>query len=192
LKAAQEICRKHNVLLIIDEIQTGLGRTGKDFAFQHEIDAPDGLILGKALGGGVYPVSAFLARAEVMDVFDPGSHGSTFGGNPIAAAIGIEALDILEEEKLTMRSAELGAYLKDALAAINAPCVRDVRGAGLWIGVDIDPDQRAARDVCEQLKSYGVLCKETHETIVRFAPPLTITRAEIDWAIEKISLVLGS
>lgn len=190
LKKAQEICKANNVLLILDEIQSGLGRTGKDFAFQHEIDAPDGLILGKALGGGVYPVSAFLASSDIMDVFDPGSHGSTFGGNPIAAAIGMEALDIMEDEDLTQKSHDLGDYLKAELQKIDVSCVRDVRGAGLWIGMDIDPAQESARSLCESLKEKGVLCKETHETIVRFAPPLTITKDEIDWALEHIRDVL--
>ncbi|MED5422232.1 MAG: ornithine--oxo-acid transaminase, partial [Pseudomonadota bacterium] len=189
LKSIQEICKKHNVLLICDEIQSGIGRTGKDFAFQHEIDKPDGLILGKALGGGVYPVSAFLARADVMDVFNPGSHGSTFGGNPIAAAIGIEALNILEEEKLAERSAELGAYTMDKIREMNSPLVQDLRGAGLWIGIDIDPTRASARAVCEELKLRGLLCKETHETVVRLAPPLTITKDDIDWALSQIQNV---
>lgn len=191
LKKAQEICKTHNVLLILDEIQSGLGRTGKDFAFQYEIDAPDGLILGKALGGGVYPVSAFLASSDIMDVFDPGSHGSTFGGNPIAAAIGMEALDIMEDEQLTQKSLELGNYLKAELQKIESPCIRDIRGAGLWIGMDIDPAQKSARKICETLKEKGILCKETHETIVRFAPPLTITKEEIDWALERVKDVLS-
>ena len=189
LKSIQEICKKHNVLLICDEIQSGIGRTGKDFAFQHEIDRPDGLILGKALGGGEYPVSAFLARADVMDVFNPGSHGSTFGGNPIAAAIGIESLNILEEEKLAERSAELGAYTIDKIREMNSPLVQDLRGAGLWIGIDIDPTRASARAVCEALKLRGLLCKETHETVVRLAPPLTITKDDIDWALSQIQNV---
>ncbi len=192
LKEVQEICERHNVLFILDEIQSGLGRTGKDFAFQHEIDVPDGLILGKALGGGVYPVSAFLSSSEVMDVFDAGSHGSTFGGNPIACAIGIEALDILKDEKLTEKSAELGEYLNGELKKINSPYVREVRGAGLWIGVDIDPEKMSARTICEQLQDKGILCKETHETIVRFAPPLTITKEEINWALERVRSVLSN
>ncbi len=190
LKQVQEICRKHNVLLILDEIQTGLGRTGKDFAFQYEIDKPDGLILGKALGGGIYPVSAFLARKEVMDVFDYGSHGSTFGGNPIAATIGLEALAILEDEQLTARSFELGIYLKKRLQDIDDKAIIDVRGSGLWVGVDIDPALVSARAVCERLKEKGLLCKETHEITVRFAPPLTIEKAEIDWAVERVREVL--
>ncbi len=192
LAEAQAICKKHNVLFIIDEIQTGLGRTGKDFAFQHEINNPDGLILGKALGGGVYPVSAFLASKDVMDVFDAGSHGSTFGGNPIAAAIGLEALSILEDEQLSLKSKTLGDYLKQSLIDMNSGYVRDVRGAGLWIGMDIDPDKISARTLCEQFKDEGILCKETHETIVRFAPPLTITKDEIDWALGRIRPILQS
>ncbi len=191
LKKVQEICKKHNVLLVLDEIQTGLGRTGKTFAFQHEIDKPDGLLLGKALGGGVYPVSAFLAREDVMNVFDPGSHGSTFGGNPIGAAIGLEALNILEEEKLAERSHDLGNYLMDELRKINSSLVADVRGAGLWVGLEIDPTKASAREVCEQLMEKGLLCKETHEVVVRFAPPLTISKEEIDWTLQQVKDVLA-
>jgi ornithine--oxo-acid transaminase len=191
LKKVQEICKKHNVLLILDEIQTGIGRTGKNFAFQHEIDKPDGLILGKALGGGLYPVSAFLARSDVMDIFDAGSHGSTFGGNPIAAAIGLEALNLLEEENLADKSYELGEYLKEELSKINSSLITDIRGSGLWIGMDIDPDKAPARIVCEKLKLEGLLCKETHETVVRFAPPLTIKKEDIDWAVSKVRSVLS-
>ena len=178
------------MLFIIDEIQSGIGRTGKNFAFQHEIDKPDGLILGKALGGGIYPVSAFLAKDEVMNVFTPGSHGSTFGGNPIAASIGLEALRILEEEDLAGKSAELGAYLKGALEDIKSGLVTQIRGAGLWIGMDIDPAKASAREVCERLKKRGLLCKETHETVVRFAPPLTITKEDVDWALIQVTQVL--
>lgn len=192
LTEVKRICKKHNVLLILDEIQSGLARTGKDFAFQHEIDKPDGLILGKALGGGIYPVSAFLARSDVMDVFVPGTHGSTFGGNPLAAAIGLEALNILEDENLSDRSAELGAYLKKGLEDIGSPLVREVRGAGLWIGMDMDPDKVSAREICESLKKKGLLCKETHETVVRFAPPLTISREEISWALDQVKEVLDA
>jgi len=192
LKKVQEICKKHNVLLILDEIQTGIGRTGKNFAFQHEIEAPDGLILGKALGGGIYPVSAFLAKDEVMDIFVPGTHGSTFGGNPIAAAIGLEALAILEDENLAQHSHELGGYLKERLAALNSPLIRDIRGAGLWIGIDIDPSKADAHDICVQLLDEGLLCKETHQTVIRFAPPLTITKDDIDWAMIRIEKVLSA
>ncbi|MDP7141881.1 MAG: ornithine--oxo-acid transaminase [Alphaproteobacteria bacterium] len=191
LKKVQEICKKNNVLLILDEIQSGIGRTGKNFAFQYEIDKPDGLILGKALGGGIYPVSAFLARKDVMDIFVPGTHGSTFGGNPIAAAIGLEALNILEEEKLAERSRELGDYLKNALIDLQSPLVREVRGSGLWIGMDFDPDKADAHAICEELLQEGLLCKETHETVIRFAPPLTITKEDIDWAMTKIRKVLS-
>ena len=191
LKKVQEICKKNNVLLILDEIQSGIGRTGKNFAFQYEIDKPDGLILGKALGGGIYPVSAFLARKDVMDIFVPGTHGSTFGGNPIAAAIGLEALNILEEDKLAERSRELGDYLKNALIDLQSPLVREVRGSGLWIGMDFDPDKADAHAICEELLQEGLLCKETHETVIRFAPPLTITKEDIDWAMTKIRKVLS-
>lgn len=192
LRAAQALCRKHNVLFMLDEIQTGLARTGRDFCFQYEIDKPDGLMLGKALGGGVYPVSAFLARADVMDVFKPGSHGSTFGGNPIAAAIGLEALALMTDERFSERSYELGLYLRDRLSAIQSPAIRDVRGKGLLIGLELDPDVVKARAVCEALKERGLLCKETHEVTVRFAPPLVISREDIDWAAEQVSSVLTS
>jgi len=190
LKQVQEVCKENNVLLILDEIQSGIGRTGRNFAFQYEIDKPDGLLLGKALGGGIYPVSAFMARNDVMDVFDPGSHGSTFGGNPVASAIGIEALNILVEEKLAENSYKLGNYLKEQLAAIKTPLVTEIRGIGLWIGMDINPDKASARKICEELKKQGLLCKETHETVVRFAPPLTITKENIDWAIKRVANVL--
>lgn len=192
LRAAQALCRKHNVLFMLDEIQTGLARTGRDFCFQYEIDKPDGLMLGKALGGGVYPVSAFLARADVMEVFNPGSHGSTFGGNPIAAAIGLEALALMNDERFSERSYELGLYLRDRLSAIQSPAIRDVRGKGLLIGLELDPDVVKARVVCEKLKERGLLCKETHEVTVRFAPPLVISRDDIDWAAEQVSSVLTS
>ncbi|HET7922616.1 MAG TPA: ornithine--oxo-acid transaminase [Gammaproteobacteria bacterium] len=190
LKKAAELCKKHNVLLICDEIQTGLGRTGKLLACEHETVKPDGLILGKALGGGLLPVSMFLARREVMDVFAPGDHGSTFGGNPLAAAVGLEALNVLVEDKLAERSAELGAYLLDKLHTLKSPLIRDLRGKGLFIGVEIDPAQARARDVCEHLMPHGILSKETHDTVVRLAPPLVITREQIDRAVERIALVL--
>lgn len=190
LKKVQTLCKKYNVLLILDEVQSGMGRTGKDFAFQHEIKKPDGLILGKALGGGIYPVSAFLARADVMDVFEPGSHGSTFGGNPIGCAIGLEVLAVMRDEKLSQKSAKLGAYLLQKLQAIKSPIISDVRGAGLWVGVDINPKFHRARTVCEHLKKRGLLCKETHETVVRFAPPLTVRKREIDWAVKQFAAVI--
>ncbi|HEX4300497.1 MAG TPA: ornithine--oxo-acid transaminase [Gammaproteobacteria bacterium] len=191
LKKAADICKKHDVLLIADEIQTGLGRTGSLLACQHESVQPDGLILGKALGGGLLPVSAFLARKDVMEVFHPGDHGSTFGGNPLAAAVGLEALKVLEEEKLAERSAELGGYLLEKLSGLKSPLVKSLRGKGLFIGIEIDPRQGRAREVCERLMAHGILSKETHETVVRLAPPLVITREQIDWAVERIALVLA-
>ncbi len=190
LKKAAEICRKHKVLFIADEIQTGLGRTGKLLACEHEGVHPDGLILGKALGGGLLPVSAFLAKREVMDVFHPGDHGSTFGGNPLGAAVGLEALDTLVDEKLAERSSELGTHLLDRLHGLKSPLIKSLRGKGLFVGIEIDPSQARAREVCERLMTQGILSKETHETVVRLAPPLVITREQIDWAVERIALVL--
>ena len=192
LKACQALCRKHNVLLIADEIQTGLGRTGKLLACEHEDVVPDGLILGKALGGGILPVSMFLAKREVMGLFTPGDHGSTFGGNPLAAAVGKEALDILVEEDLPGRSATLGKYLLDELKSINSPLITDIRGAGLFIGIEIDASLASAREIVEQLMSRGMLSKETHETVVRLAPPLVITREQIDWSVNQIKEVLAN
>lgn len=192
LKQVQAICRAHNVLLILDEIQTGMGRTGKDFAFQHELETPpDGLTLGKALGGGIYPVSAFLARKDVMDVFVPGSHGSTFGGNPIAAAVGLEALALLQDENLSARSAELGDYMKEQILGLNHSKIREVRGAGLWIGVEFQTAQADAHDVCLALMERGVLAKDTQKTTIRFAPPLTVSKKEIDTALSAIEKVLS-
>jgi len=192
LKAVETICRERNVLLIADEIQTGLGRTGRVLACDHENVRPDGLILGKALGGGVLPVSMFLARREVMEVFTPGDHGSTFGGNPLAAAVGHEALDILVEEDLAGRSAELGDYLLGQLRTISSPLIREVRGRGLFIGIDFDPQHCSARTVCEALMEQGLLSKETHETVVRLAPPLCIDRQALDWAISEIRDVIDA
>jgi ornithine--oxo-acid transaminase len=190
LSAAARLCRERNVLLIADEIQTGLGRTGKLLACQHEGVQPDGLILGKALGGGILPVSMFLAREEVMNVFTPGDHGSTFGGNPLGAAVGLEALNILVEEKLADRSAEMGTYLLQQLRGITSPLVSEIRGRGLFIGVEIDPSRASARSVVEALMARGLLSKETHETVVRLAPPLVIDRAQIDWAVQQIRAAL--
>lgn len=184
------MCREHNVLLIADEIQTGLGRTGKLLACEHEDVKPDGLILGKALGGGILPVSMFLARREVMQVFKPGDHGSTFGGNPLAAAVGLEALNILVEDRLAEHSAEMGAYLLAELAAIRSPLIKELRGRGLFIGIEIEPSMATAREICEALMERGLLSKETHTTVVRLAPPLVISRAEIDWAITQLREVL--
>ncbi|GAC1602913.1 MAG: ornithine--oxo-acid transaminase [Ramlibacter sp.] len=186
-------CTDNNILLIDDEVQAGLGRTGKLFAFEHEGIRPDGLILGKALGGGLLPVSAFLADARVMDVFNPGSHGSTFGGNALAAAVALEALQVLQDEHLVERSAEMGAYLLARLRTVQALApglIRDVRGRGLWIAVDIDPSQASARDLVERLAAAGVLSKETHETVIRFAPPLTITAGLIDRAVDSFVQVI--
>jgi ornithine--oxo-acid transaminase len=182
-------CDEHDILLIDDEVQAGLGRTGRWFAFEHEGIRPDALVLGKALGGGVLPVSAFLADAEVMDaVFTPGSHGSTFGGNALAAAVALEALKVIEDEGLVARSAALGAHLRERLDAVmreSGGLVRAVRGRGLWIGVDIDPRLATARDLVERLARHGVLSKETHDTVIRFAPPLTITKALVDDAVDR-------
>jgi ornithine--oxo-acid transaminase len=191
LKDLRAICDRHNVLLILDEVQSGLGRTGRWFAHQHEGIKPDGLILGKALGGGVYPVSAFVGTREVMSVFNPGSHGSTFGGNALAARIGLEALAVIEEEHLVERSAEMGSYLQDRLRDMRSNIVKDVRGRGLWVGVEVDPNVVSARAVCDALLENGVLSKDTHGTVLRFAPPLTITRDEIDWGMERIERVFA-
>ena len=179
------------MLLIADEIQTGLGRTGKMLACEHEGVHPDGLILGKALGGGIFPVSMFLGREDVMGVFQPGDHGSTFGGNPLGAAIGLEALNILVEERLPERSAELGDYLMAGLHKIDSPLIREIRGRGLFVGVEIDRSIGTARAVCEALMQRGLLSKETHETVVRLAPPLVIEKQEIDWALQQIREVLA-
>ena len=191
LKAAAELCRKNNVLLIADEIQTGLGRTGKLLACEHEDVHPDGLILGKALGGGILPVSMFLARREVMGVFTPGDHGSTFGGNPLAAAVGLEALNILIEDELPQKSAAMGEYLMGRLREFDTPLIRNIRGRGLFIGIEVDPALCSAREICESLMHRGLLSKETHETVVRLAPPLIIGRDEVDWAVDQIAKVLG-
>ncbi len=190
LAECAEICRRHNVLLICDEIQTGLGRTGTFLACTHDAVQPDGLMLGKALGGGLYPVSAFLARRDILERFAPGDHGSTFGGNPLAAAIASEALDILFDEGLIENSATMGSYLAAALRALKSPLITMVRGRGLLLGIEIDPQQATAREVCERLMEHGILTKETHATIVRFAPPLSIDKAQIDWAIERIDATL--
>ncbi len=195
LRAVRALCDERRVLLILDEIQSGLGRTGRWFAHQHDGVVPDGLILGKALGGGLLPVSAFVARAEVMDLFQPGSHGSTFGGNPLAAAVGLEALQVLEDEGLVARSAALGQHLLARLRRLQQeqaqPFIRDVRGRGLWAGVDLDPAHVHARTVVERMVERGVLSKETHETVIRFAPPLVISRAALDGAIDVFAQVLA-
>lgn len=190
LKAVREICTRRGILMICDEVQTGLGRTGRVLACDHEGVRPDGLTLGKALGGGLLPVSAFLAREEVMAVFTPGDHGSTFGGNPLAAAVGDTALQVLVEEKLSERAAEQGAVLLERLHALRHPAIRDVRGKGLLVGVEIDPGFASARTVCEGLMQEGVLSKDTHGTVVRFAPPLVIGAREIGDAVAALGRAL--
>ncbi|BAU26711.1 ornithine--oxo-acid transaminase [Aneurinibacillus soli] len=187
LKQASEICKKNKVLLVVDEIQTGLGRTGKLFAMDWDGIQPDLYIIGKALGGGVYPISAVVADADILGVFEPGSHGSTFGGNPLGCAVAIAALDVLEEEQLVQRSRTLGEYFKQELLTINSPIIKEVRGRGLFIGVELI---EKARPYCERLKDNGLLCKETHDTTIRFAPPLIISQQELDWAIMRIRQVL--
>ena len=190
LPEVREICTKHGVLMILDEIQSGLGRTGKMFAFQHANIQPDGLILGKALGGGFMPVSCFLSSKEVMQWLNPGSHGSTFGGNPLAAAIGKRSLELLEEENLIENSRVLGDFFKNVLNSINSRVIKEVRGRGLWIGVVIDPNYISGKELSKLLLNEGILCKETHETVIRFAPPLVVTKAEIEWAVEVIKTVI--
>jgi len=187
LKEAYDVCQANNVLYMADEIQVGLGRTGKMFACDWEDVSPDILILGKALGGGVFPISCIVANKEILGVFNPGSHGSTFGGNPLACAVSIAALDVIEEEKLVDRSLELGTYMIEELKKINNPLIKEIRGKGLFIGVELT---EAARPYCEELKEKGLLCKETHETVIRFAPPLIINKEELDWALEHIKAVL--
>ena len=187
LRDATDVCRKNRVLLIADEIQSGLGRTGKLFAYMHEGITPDVLIVGKALAGGFYPVSAVLASREILGVFNPGDHGSTFGGNPLGCALARTALRVLIDEKLVERSAELGAYFLERLRDLRNPAIKQVRGRGLWIAMELNCN---ARPYCEELKEEGILCKETHDHVIRLAPPLTITQSEIDWAFERIALVM--
>ncbi|MFQ6082119.1 MAG: ornithine--oxo-acid transaminase [Candidatus Aminicenantia bacterium] len=186
LKEAKSICQKNNLLFILDEIQTGLCRTGKTFAYQYEEAKPDILILGKALGGGVLPISAIVSSREILSVFNPGDHGSTFGGNPLACAVAITALEVLEEENLAQRATEMGEYFMIRLKEMDSPKVKEIRGKGLLIGVEIKKEYGNARLYCEELMKVGLLCKETHETVVRFAPPLVITKEEIDWALGRI------
>jgi ornithine--oxo-acid transaminase len=190
LKQAREICDRHNVLLVTDEIQSGLGRTGKLLAAEHEGIRADLVILGKALSGGMYPVSAVLADREVLDVFQPGDHGSTYGGNPLASAVAREALKVLMEENLIERAAELGRNLMSRLEQIESPHIRLVRGKGLWFGIVLKAEAGGARRFCEALMERGLLCKETHWNVVRLAPPLVITQDEIDWAFERLDKVL--
>jgi ornithine--oxo-acid transaminase len=187
LKEAAEICRANRVLLMTDEIQSGLGRTGKLFAYMHEGITPDLLIVGKALAGGFYPVSAVLSSKEILGVYKPGDHGSTFGGNPLGCAVARTALRVLIEEKMVERSAELGAYFLQKLQTLRSPDLKEVRGTGLWIGIEL---KSPARPYCEALKREGILCKETHDHVIRIAPPLIIKREEIDWAFERIQKVI--
>jgi ornithine--oxo-acid transaminase len=190
LRQVREICTRHNILMIADEIQTGLGRTGKLFACDHEEVQPDGVTIGKALSGGLYPISAFLARREIMDVFKPGEHGSTFGGNPLAAAIGRASIRVLVDENMIENAAAMGDYFQDQLAEVNSPHIKEVRGRGLLIGVELKPSAGGARRFCEALQQSGILAKETHQHIIRFAPPLIVTETDIDWAMERIRPVL--
>ena len=187
LREVREICSDNHVLMMTDEIQSGLGRTGKLFAYMHENIVPDVVIVGKALSGGFYPVSAVLSSRRVLGVFRPGDHGSTFGGNPLGCAVARTALRVLVEEKMVENSAELGAYFLQELRKLQSPLIKEIRGKGLWLGIELTA---AARPYCERLKDLGVLCKETHEKVIRLAPPLVITCDEIDWAIERIRKVL--
>lgn len=190
LKGLRELTREQKVLLLVDEIQSGLGRTGKLFAFEHEGIRPDVVIIGKALGGGCVPISGILADDEVMNVFQPGDHGSTFGGNPLACAVARVALKVLQEEGMIANSARLGEYFLERLKGIASPHVKEVRGKGLWIGVELFPEAGGARRFCEALKEEGLLCKETHVNTIRFAPPLVISQSEIDWALERVAKVI--
>ena len=189
LKQLSKLCKENNILLLVDEIQSGLGRTGKLFAFNHENIKPDGVIIGKALGGGMLPISAFLSSQDVMDNFNPGSHGSTFGGNPLAAAVGKRSLELLYEDNLIENSKALGAYLKKELINMDLDIIKEVRGEGLWLGVEILSDRTSAKNLCKELMLKQVLTKETHETVIRFAPPLMISKENIDLGLEKINEV---
>jgi len=192
LRAARELCTERNLLLMADEIQSGLGRTGTTFAVEHEGVVPDVYILGKALGGGIVALSAVVADADILGVFRPGEHGSTFGGNPLACALGLEVLDMLRSGEYQARSAELGAWLMGALGDAAIPQIAEVRGRGLWIGIDLVPEAGEARAACERLMERGVLAKDTHETTIRLAPPLVIERDDLEWALERIAGVLAT
>ncbi|MBU4388195.1 MAG: ornithine--oxo-acid transaminase, partial [Proteobacteria bacterium] len=192
LREAKSICEKNNVVLILDEIQTGLGRTGKLLAEEHENIEADLTLIGKALSGGFYPVSAVLSNKEVMDVLRPGEHGSTFGGNPLACAVARTALKVLVEENMIENSAVMGKYFKSRLSQIKSPDIKEVRGMGLMIGVELFPEAGGGRKYCEALMNQGLLCKETHENIIRFTPPLVITKEEIEWAMERIEHVFSA
>jgi ornithine--oxo-acid transaminase len=191
LRQAREICDRHNVLLIADEIQSGLGRTGKLLATEHEGVRADVVTIGKALSGGMYPVSAVLADRDILGLLKPGDHGSTYGGNPLGCAVAREALKILVDEHLIERAAELGDYLVGRLHQIDSPHIQEIRAKGLWVGIVLKPEARGARRFCEALMERGMLCKETHWNVIRLAPPLVITRQEIDWALERLAQVLS-
>lgn len=190
LRQVADACKENNILFIADEIQTGLCRTGKWFATQYEDVRPDITVIGKALSGGMYPVSAVLSDKDILGLFKPGEHGSTFGGSPMAAAIGIAALEVLEEEHLAQRASELGSYFMGELRKIDAPVVKEVRGRGMLIGVELYPEAGGARRYCEMLQAEGILAKETHDNVIRFAPPLVIDKSDLDWALTKIVDVL--
>jgi ornithine--oxo-acid transaminase len=191
LSAARKLCREHNVLFVLDEIQTGLGRTGRLFDYQHEPDAkPDLLIVGKALGGGVYPVSAVLGSEAIMRLLRPGDHGSTFGGNPLASAVGEAALDVIIDSRLPARAEELGRYLRERVEALGSPHVREVRGRGLLLGIEIERTSGTARELCERLLERGVLAKDTHAQVIRLAPPLIVQKDQLDWLVEQLEAVL--
>ena len=192
LRKLRELCTKNNILLMLDEIQSGLGRTGKLFAFEHDNIRPDALILGKALGGAMLPISAFLSSKDVMDHFNAGSHGSTFGGNPLATKVASRALQLLYEDNLIENSKILGQYFKSKLKSIDNKIIKDVRGKGLWLGMELYDNEINAKDLCLMLLNEGLLCKETHKTVIRFAPPLTISKKDLNWAIEKITKVIRS
>lgn len=192
LKKAYDLCKKNNVLFVADEIQSGLGRSGKLFAFNYENIKPDMVTIGKALSGGCYAVSAVLSDKEVLGVFNPGDHGSTFGGNPLGTAVARESLKVLIEENLIENSFEMGNYFREKLKAIKTNYIKEIRGKGLFIGVELYPEAGGARRFCEALMKKGILCKETHENVIRFAPPLIITKADIDWAMPIIDSVLGN
>ena len=191
LRLLRELCDQHNALLVVDEIQSGLGRTGKLFAYEHEGIRPDMVTIGKALSGGMYPVSALLADDAVMSVFNPGDHGSTYGGNPVAAAVARTAMRVLLDEGMIENSAKLGSYLMDRLSALDSKHIKEIRGKGLWVGIELHPEAGGARRFCEQLMQDGLLCKETHEHVIRLAPLLMITKEELDWALERVERVLA-
>lgn len=190
LAELRDVCSERNALLIVDEIQSGLGRTGRMFAHEHDGIRPDVMLLGKALSGGLYPVSVVVADAEIMDVFQPGDHGSTYGGNPVGAAVARAALAVLQDEGLVENSARLGEHALGRLRGVRSPLVREVRGRGLWIGIELHESAGGARPYCEKLARQGLLCKETHDHVIRFAPPLVIGREELDWALDRIEKVL--